>query len=204
MFRCGFFLSSMPFSFIIIDFSQTKMISVAIHLPYYMHQHRLHKSQAQVKEIFNQKFRIICLLTLCFSQICAIGSSLGSKSGPPPRPESPSPALPPKKAKQPPPRPAPPRPMQVNSHVWLFSAKSYLVQIRVHSVLHMHICISTRKCKTGDTNTHPPKISKLYKITQNHYARCFPASSHLSRKKRDRKNTIKSKFSTKSVIRSVQ
>ncbi|XP_050086755.1 epidermal growth factor receptor substrate 15-like 1 isoform X2 [Anopheles aquasalis] len=35
-----------------------------------------------------------------------------SRSGPPPRPESPSPALPPKKAKQPPPRPAPPRPMQ--------------------------------------------------------------------------------------------
>ncbi|XP_061933262.1 epidermal growth factor receptor substrate 15-like 1 isoform X8 [Apis cerana] len=30
----------------------------------------------------------------------------------PPRPESPSPALPPKKAKQPPPRPAPPRPAQ--------------------------------------------------------------------------------------------
>ncbi|XP_012276830.1 epidermal growth factor receptor substrate 15-like 1 isoform X2 [Orussus abietinus] len=30
----------------------------------------------------------------------------------PPRPESPSPALPPKKAKQPPPRPAPPRPVQ--------------------------------------------------------------------------------------------
>lgn len=28
------------------------------------------------------------------------------------RPESPSPALPPKKAKQPPPRPAPPRPLQ--------------------------------------------------------------------------------------------
>ncbi|XP_029405704.2 epidermal growth factor receptor substrate 15-like 1 isoform X5 [Bactrocera dorsalis] len=34
------------------------------------------------------------------------------KSGPPPRPESPSPALPPKKSKVPPPRPAPPRPMQ--------------------------------------------------------------------------------------------
>ncbi|KAG8331469.1 hypothetical protein J6590_108532 [Homalodisca vitripennis] len=33
-------------------------------------------------------------------------------SGPPPRPESPSPALPPKKSKQPPPRPAPPRPLQ--------------------------------------------------------------------------------------------
>uniref|UniRef100_A0A1B6FIV6 Epidermal growth factor receptor substrate 15-like 1 n=1 Tax=Cuerna arida TaxID=1464854 RepID=A0A1B6FIV6_9HEMI len=32
-------------------------------------------------------------------------------SGPPPRPESPSPALPPKKSKQPPPRPAPPRPL---------------------------------------------------------------------------------------------
>ncbi|KAH8329473.1 hypothetical protein KR074_011523 [Drosophila pseudoananassae] len=31
------------------------------------------------------------------------------KSGPPPRPESPSPALPPKKSKLPPPRPAPPR-----------------------------------------------------------------------------------------------
>lgn len=29
---------------------------------------------------------------------------------PPPRPTSPSPALPPKKSKQPPPRPAPPRP----------------------------------------------------------------------------------------------
>lgn len=35
-----------------------------------------------------------------------------SKSVAPPRPESPSPALPPKKAKQPPPRPAPPRPLQ--------------------------------------------------------------------------------------------
>ncbi|XP_069682063.1 epidermal growth factor receptor substrate 15-like 1 isoform X5 [Periplaneta americana] len=35
-----------------------------------------------------------------------------ASSGPPPRPESPSPALPPKKSKQPPPRPAPPRPMQ--------------------------------------------------------------------------------------------
>ncbi|XP_037951924.1 epidermal growth factor receptor substrate 15-like 1 isoform X2 [Teleopsis dalmanni] len=34
------------------------------------------------------------------------------KSGPPPRPESPSPALPPKKSKVPPPRPAPPRPVQ--------------------------------------------------------------------------------------------
>lgn len=34
-----------------------------------------------------------------------------SVTGPPPRPESPSPALPPKKSKQPPPRPAPPRPM---------------------------------------------------------------------------------------------
>ncbi|XP_055921879.1 epidermal growth factor receptor substrate 15-like 1 isoform X2 [Eupeodes corollae] len=34
------------------------------------------------------------------------------RSGPPPRPESPSPALPPKKSKQPPPRPAPPRPVQ--------------------------------------------------------------------------------------------
>ncbi|XP_054277606.1 epidermal growth factor receptor substrate 15-like 1 isoform X2 [Macrosteles quadrilineatus] len=32
--------------------------------------------------------------------------------GPPPRPESPSPALPPKKSKVPPPRPAPPRPLQ--------------------------------------------------------------------------------------------
>ncbi|XP_058976440.1 epidermal growth factor receptor substrate 15-like 1 isoform X3 [Musca domestica] len=35
-----------------------------------------------------------------------------AKSGPPPRPESPSPALPPKKSKVPPPRPAPPRPLQ--------------------------------------------------------------------------------------------
>ncbi|XP_055539041.1 epidermal growth factor receptor substrate 15-like 1 isoform X2 [Wyeomyia smithii] len=35
-----------------------------------------------------------------------------NKSIAPPRPESPSPALPPKKAKQPPPRPAPPRPLQ--------------------------------------------------------------------------------------------
>ncbi|XP_017105735.2 epidermal growth factor receptor substrate 15-like 1 isoform X1 [Drosophila bipectinata] len=34
------------------------------------------------------------------------------KSGPPPRPESPSPALPPKKSKLPPPRPAPPRATQ--------------------------------------------------------------------------------------------
>lgn len=32
-----------------------------------------------------------------------------SGGGPPPRPESPTPALPPKKAKQPPPRPAPPK-----------------------------------------------------------------------------------------------
>lgn len=32
--------------------------------------------------------------------------------GPPGRPTSPSPALPPKKSKQPPPRPAPPRPIQ--------------------------------------------------------------------------------------------
>ncbi|KAL5288484.1 Eps-15 family protein [Megaselia abdita] len=38
--------------------------------------------------------------------------SPGAQKGPPPRPESPSPALPPKKAKQPPPRPAPPRPLQ--------------------------------------------------------------------------------------------
>lgn len=37
-----------------------------------------------------------------------------SSHNPPPRPESPSPALPPKKAKQPPPRPAPPRPLQPN------------------------------------------------------------------------------------------
>ncbi|XP_063238176.1 epidermal growth factor receptor substrate 15-like 1 isoform X2 [Bacillus rossius redtenbacheri] len=35
-----------------------------------------------------------------------------ASAGPPPRPESPSPALPPKKSKQPPPRPAPPRPQQ--------------------------------------------------------------------------------------------
>ena len=33
-------------------------------------------------------------------------------TNPPTRPESPSPALPPKKSKQPPPRPAPPRPVQ--------------------------------------------------------------------------------------------
>lgn len=45
----------------------------------------------------------------------SVGSNLDAKSHPPPRPESPSPALPPKKAKQPPPRPAPPRPLQVNS-----------------------------------------------------------------------------------------
>lgn len=32
-----------------------------------------------------------------------------TSGGPPPRPESPSPALPPKKSKQPPPRPAPPK-----------------------------------------------------------------------------------------------
>ncbi|XP_017120180.1 epidermal growth factor receptor substrate 15-like 1 isoform X1 [Drosophila elegans] len=37
------------------------------------------------------------------------------KSGPPPRPESPSPALPPKKSKVPPPRPAPPRAAQPTS-----------------------------------------------------------------------------------------
>ncbi|XP_030763362.1 epidermal growth factor receptor substrate 15-like 1 isoform X3 [Sitophilus oryzae] len=36
----------------------------------------------------------------------------GSGGAPPPRPSSPSPALPPKKSKQPPPRPAPPRPSQ--------------------------------------------------------------------------------------------
>ncbi|KAI8127293.1 hypothetical protein FF38_11522 [Lucilia cuprina] len=43
-----------------------------------------------------------------------IANTLASsiKSGPPPRPESPSPALPPKKSKVPPPRPAPPRPLQ--------------------------------------------------------------------------------------------
>ncbi|XP_076257907.1 epidermal growth factor receptor pathway substrate 15 isoform X2 [Rhynchophorus ferrugineus] len=35
-----------------------------------------------------------------------------TSAGPPPRPSSPSPALPPKKSKQPPPRPAPPRPAQ--------------------------------------------------------------------------------------------
>ncbi|KAH8413815.1 hypothetical protein KR222_008819 [Zaprionus bogoriensis] len=37
------------------------------------------------------------------------------RSGPPPRPESPSPALPPKKSKVPPPRPAPPRASQPSS-----------------------------------------------------------------------------------------
>ncbi|XP_032591347.1 epidermal growth factor receptor substrate 15-like 1 isoform X3 [Drosophila grimshawi] len=37
------------------------------------------------------------------------------RSGPPPRPESPSPALPPKKSKVPPPRPAPPRATQPSS-----------------------------------------------------------------------------------------
>lgn len=42
-----------------------------------------------------------------------------TKSGPPPRPESPSPALPPKKSKVPPPRPAPPRPLQVFFHTIL-------------------------------------------------------------------------------------
>ncbi|XP_018012233.1 epidermal growth factor receptor substrate 15-like 1 isoform X2 [Hyalella azteca] len=36
-------------------------------------------------------------------------NNLAVHSGPPPRPESPSPALPPKKGKQPPPRPAPPK-----------------------------------------------------------------------------------------------
>lgn len=42
------------------------------------------------------------------------GSNLSAKTNPPPRPESPSPALPPKiQKKQPPPRPAPPRPLQV-------------------------------------------------------------------------------------------
>ena len=48
------------------------------------------------------------------------------KSGPPPRPESPSPALPPKKSKQPPPRPAPPRPTQVNNIV-LNSIRHYTI-----------------------------------------------------------------------------
>lgn len=43
--------------------------------------------------------------------------SPGAQKGPPPRPESPSPALPPKKSKQPPPRPAPPRPLQVNCFI---------------------------------------------------------------------------------------
>ncbi|KAH8400918.1 hypothetical protein KR009_001799 [Drosophila setifemur] len=38
-----------------------------------------------------------------------------NRSGPPPRPESPSPALPPKKSKVPPPRPAPPRASQPTS-----------------------------------------------------------------------------------------
>ncbi|KAI5693118.1 hypothetical protein M8J75_009008 [Diaphorina citri] len=46
-------------------------------------------------------------------------SSLGAPGhgGPPPRPESPSPALPPKKSKQPPPRPAPPRPAGITQPV---------------------------------------------------------------------------------------
>ena len=43
---------------------------------------------------------------------CDPFATLQPPSGPPPRPESPSPALPPKKSKQPPPRPAPPRPIQ--------------------------------------------------------------------------------------------
>lgn len=58
-------------------------------------------------------------------------SSLGPKSGPPPRPESPSPALPPKKAKQPPPRPAPPRPSQVYcvlcELIWIYEDETVLM-----------------------------------------------------------------------------
>ncbi|XP_059226349.1 epidermal growth factor receptor substrate 15-like 1 isoform X3 [Stomoxys calcitrans] len=46
------------------------------------------------------------------TQTQATNLTASNKSGPPPRPESPSPALPPKKSKVPPPRPAPPRPMQ--------------------------------------------------------------------------------------------
>lgn len=38
-----------------------------------------------------------------------------SSAPPPQRPESPTPALPPKKGKQPPPRPAPPRPAPYNA-----------------------------------------------------------------------------------------
>lgn len=41
-----------------------------------------------------------------------------SAGGPPQRPESPSPALPPKKSKQPPPRPAPPRPATVTVYTY--------------------------------------------------------------------------------------
>ncbi|XP_042205854.1 epidermal growth factor receptor substrate 15-like 1 isoform X2 [Homarus americanus] len=51
------------------------------------------------------------------------GEPFSSGGGPPPRPESPTPALPPKKSKQPPPRPAPPKtrpvkppPPQINSN----------------------------------------------------------------------------------------
>lgn len=50
------------------------------------------------------------------------------KSGPPPRPESPSPALPPKKSKVPPPRPAPPRAAQVRRLL-------YAVQWRIPKLL---------------------------------------------------------------------
>lgn len=55
------------------------------------------------------------------SQIISSGSNLSAKTNPPARPESPSPALPPKiQKKQPPPRPAPPRPLQVKRTMFFF------------------------------------------------------------------------------------
>lgn len=70
-----------------------------------------------------------------------------AKSGPPPRPESPSPALPPKKSKVPPPRPAPPRPLQVRmqqqipgqdeKYIYLFNCHILIVLIVVKKCFPM-------------------------------------------------------------------
>ncbi|XP_035793898.1 epidermal growth factor receptor substrate 15-like 1 isoform X3 [Anopheles albimanus] len=85
-----------------------------------------------------------------------------SRSGPPPRPESPSPALPPKKAKQPPPRPAPPRPMQnlkpVTSTATITPVSSSLASMSAASFG------SNRSLKGAVTST-PPQVPPFATIT---------------------------------------
>ncbi|XP_049547723.1 epidermal growth factor receptor substrate 15-like 1 isoform X3 [Anopheles darlingi] len=85
-----------------------------------------------------------------------------SRSGPPPRPESPSPALPPKKAKQPPPRPAPPRPMQnlkpVTSTTTLTPASSSLAAMSAAT-------FGSNRSLKGATASTPPQIPPLATIT---------------------------------------